>query len=81
MALRSLDPMVQATAALFTQKQQTQEECGFALGNSVLQGGAQSWMAFAILNVASEETLWLLALNKLVLLPSPMVSKSWQNFL
>lgn len=57
MALISLDPMVQAAAALFTQKQQTQEECGSALGNSVLQGGTESWMVIAVLNVTSEKTL------------------------
>lgn len=36
-------------------------------------------MAATVLNVTGEETLWILALNKLAHLPS--VSKSWQNLI
>ena len=36
-------------------------------------------MATTVLNVTGEETLWLLALSKLVFLPSPSRSKGWQN--
>lgn len=38
-------------------------------------------MAATVLNVTGEETLWILALNKLEHLPSVSMSKSWQNLI